>query len=163
MLYILFIALSVGAGVSAVALLSADLAVGWVFFVFTFVVAFSTFLVIPFLPRGPQILAASSLLVSLIVLGEGLFGTSHAGKGWITITAGGGMAALSAFTLYWTLFKFKPGPEPALASDEAAWDGEATEALKCPSCGSPDVEGDYPEYKCPYCGTRFVAVEAAAE
>jgi ribosomal protein L7/L12 len=35
------------------------------------------------------------------------------------------------------------------------------EALRCPSCGSPALErGASGEYKCPYCGTRFVLTSA---
>lgn len=35
------------------------------------------------------------------------------------------------------------------------------EALKCPSCGSPALErGPGGEYKCPYCGARFVLTTA---
>jgi large subunit ribosomal protein L7/L12 len=35
------------------------------------------------------------------------------------------------------------------------------EKLICPSCGSPEVgQLGYPEYKCAYCGTRFVPAQA---
>ncbi len=34
------------------------------------------------------------------------------------------------------------------------------EALKCPNCGNPKLEGGYPEYRCPYCGSRFAGGEA---
>ena len=152
-MYLLLAALYVGLIASALALMFADLAAGWIFVVFS-VVSVGGF----FLQRA-RIIAASFLLASLAVFIAGLLGMSHSEKEWITITAGGCMIALSAFALYWAAFKFKPGPEPVLAADEAG----TTKALKCPNCGSPDVEGDYPEFRCPYCGTRFTATEATAE
>ena len=155
-MYLLLLALYVGLIVSTFALLFADLAAGWFLLVFSVVASVGGALF-----QRARIIAASFLLASLVVLLAGLFGMSRSEKEWITITAGGGMAALSAFTLYWAAFKFKPGPEPALAADEAS--GGAGRVLKCPNCGSPDIEGDYPEYRCPYCGTRFAAAEAAAE
>jgi len=34
------------------------------------------------------------------------------------------------------------------------------EALKCPCCGSPNLEKVNFEYKCPHCGTRFTLAHA---
>ena len=154
MMYLLLAALYVGLIASTFALLFADLAAGWFLLVFSVVASVGGALF-----QRARIIAASFLLASLAVLIAGLLGMSHSEKEWITITVGGCMAALSAFSLYWAAFKFKPEPEPALAADEAG----TAKALKCPSCGSPDVEGDYPEFRCPYCGTRFTATEATAE
>jgi len=154
MMYLLLAALYVGLIASTFALLFADLAAGWFLLVFSVVASVGGALF-----QRARIIAASFLLASLAVLIAGLLGMSHSEKEWITITVGGCMAVLSAFTLYWAAFKFKPGPEPAFAADEAG----TTKALKCPSCGSPDVEGDYPEFHCPYCGTRFTATDATAD
>ncbi len=153
MMYLLLLALYVGLIASALILMLSDLAAGWIF------VGFTAVSMAGFVFQRARIIAASFLLASLAVLSAGLLGMSHSEKEWITITAGGCMTALSAFALYWAAFRFKPEPEPAFAADEAG----ITKALKCPSCGSPDVEGDYPEFHCPYCGTRFTATEATAD
>ena len=156
LMFLLLLALYLGLIASTLILMLSDLAAGWIFVVFSVVVSVALF----FLQRA-RITAASCLLGSLAVLFAGLLGMSHSEKEWITIVAGGGMTAFSAFVLYWAAFKFKPGPEPGFAEDEAT--GSAGGALKCPSCGSPDVEGDYPEFRCPYCGTRFMAPQAPEE
>ncbi len=154
MMYLLLLALYVGLVASTFVLLFADLATGWFLLVFSVVASVGGALY-----QHARVIAAGFLLASLAVLVAGLLGMSHSEKEWITIVVGGCMAALSAFSLYWAAFKFKPDPEPAFAEEETG----TTKALKCPSCGSPDVEGDYPEFRCPYCGTRFTAMEATAE
>ena len=155
MMYLLLLALYVGLIASTLIMMLSDLAAGWIFVVFTVVVSVALFVL-----QRARITAACCLLASLAVLCAGLFGMSHSEKEWITIVTGGGMTVFSAFVLYWAAFKFKPGPEPAFVEEDETG---ATKALKCPNCGSPDVEGDYPEFHCPYCGTRFTATEAAAE
>ena len=155
LMFLLLIALYIGLIASALILMLSDLAAGWIFVVFTVVVSVALFVL-----QRARITAACCLLASLAVLVAGLLGMSHSEQEWLTIVTGGGMTAFSAFVLYRAAFKFKPGPEPAFVEEDEAG---ATKALKCPSCGSPDVEGDYPEFHCPYCGTRFTATEATAE
>jgi DNA-directed RNA polymerase subunit RPC12/RpoP len=145
-MYLLLLALYVGLIAGALILMLSDLAAGWIF------VGFTVISMAGFIFQRARIIAASFLLASLALLIAGLLGMSHSEKEWVTITVGGCMAALSAFSLYWAAFRFKPGPEPAFVEEDEAG---TTKALKCPSCGSPDVEGDYPEFRCPYCGTRF--------
>jgi len=76
----LFVSLYVGLFVGMFVLLFANFPVGWIFFGFLFVAVFGGMLVI----NRPYIIAAGFLVVSLVVLGIGLWGVRQAVQAWAT-------------------------------------------------------------------------------
>jgi hypothetical protein len=170
----LFGALYISLFASVFIMLFTSFAAGWIFFFFLFAAVFGGLLLSP----RPAILATGFLLASLAVLWWGYFAHPLSERSWVALLDSGWMSLLSAYTLVWVLFKYKPAPpEPPAAphpheaaaprvklqpirARTAAIKEKPLQALVCPGCGSADLEGSYPEYKCTYCGTRFVAPHA---
>ncbi len=163
---ILYAALYIGWLVATIVLMEAEVPAGFILFAFFFVAIFGG--LIAAATDRPQLISAGFLLVSLIVLVDGYYGVLGPARDWRTVDIGAFLAFLSAVTLAWTLVTYKPPPPtaevaPAKAARPLAARPKARpmEALKCPNCGNPKLEGGYPEYQCPYCGSRFAGGEAS--
>ena len=166
---ILFAALYIGSLVGTIVLMNAGVPAGFILFAFFFVAVFGGLAL--FTAQRPQLVAAGFLLAWLLVTLEGYYGVLGPGRDWLTVFVGASMATLSALTFLWVLFTYKPSPKTAevapiqtillrLPTVTARLKARPMEALRCPRCGGPGLEGGYPEYRCPYCGARFVAGEA---
>ena len=162
---ILFAALYIGSLVGTIVLMNAGVPAGFILFAFFFVAVFGGLAL--FTAQRPQLVAAGFLLAWLLVTLEGYYGVLGRARDWLTVFVGASMATLSALTFLWVLFTYKPSPKTAevapiqtillrLPTVTARPKARPMEALKCPNCGNPDLEGGYPEYRCPYCGSRVV-------
>ncbi len=162
---ILYAALYIGWLVATFILMEAEVPAGFILFAFFFVAIFGGLFV--WAADRPQLIPAGFLLVSLIVVGDGYYGVLGPAQDWRTVDIGAFLAFLSAVTFLWTLVTYKPPPPTAevtparAARRPVAARPKATpmEALKCPNCGNPKLEGGYPEYWCSYCGSRFAGGE----
>ncbi len=169
MTHTLFGALYLGTFAIMLVLTMAESLLGWALFLFIFIAVFGGLTL--FAAQRPQLVAAGFLLAWLLVILEGYYGVLGSARDWLTIFVGASMATLSALTFLWVLFTYKPSPKTAevaplqtillrLPTVRARPKARPMEALRCPRCGGPGLEGGYPEYRCPYCGSRFAAGEA---